>query len=108
MKEYKSIERNTAGIQHETIRKKIDKKYNDVHDELSKCYYEKKPFRDYGILDKETFDKLHGLIFLKRDLEFVAVHTKEKVKNPNLEDHNINVEEISKQISDLKLDIEIK
>ena len=33
-----------------------------LHDELSSCY-NKKPFRDFVILDKETFDSMYGLIF---------------------------------------------
>lgn len=63
-------ERNFDGIRHEGLRRLIDPKYNAVHDELSACYYGKKPFREYGMLTKETFDALHGLIFLKRDVEF--------------------------------------
>lgn len=63
-------ERNFDGIRYGALRRLIDPKYNAVHDELSSCYYGKKPFRDYGVLTKETFDALHGLIFLKRDVEF--------------------------------------
>ena len=67
---FKKTERNFDNIQFTELRKKIDKKFNDVHDELSECYYDKKPFRDYGILTKEVFDKLHGLIFTMRDVKF--------------------------------------
>ncbi|MEM2124991.1 MAG: hypothetical protein QXQ53_01175 [Candidatus Methanosuratincola sp.] len=63
-------ERNFDGVQFETLRKEVDKRFNDLHDELSDCYYNHKPFRHYGILSKELFDKLHGLIFLKRDVAF--------------------------------------
>lgn len=71
------IGRNFKGIQFEELRKEIDPKYNTVHDELSDCYYGKKPFRNYGVLSKEQFDKLHSLIFQKRDVEF---HEKNKEK----------------------------
>ena len=60
---FKKTERNFDNIQFAELRKKVDEKFNDVHDELSECYYDKKPFRTYGILNKDTFDKLHGLIF---------------------------------------------
>jgi len=74
---WKPNSRNFDGIQHENLRKKIDQKYNDLHDELSACYYSKKPFRNYGILDKTTFDKLHGIVFLKRDIEFHTENLKQ-------------------------------
>lgn len=71
---YRTTIRNYDNIEFDEIRRAIDDKYNQAHDELSRAYYEKKPFvwrgKDYGILDKDTFDKLHGLIFLKRDVEF--------------------------------------
>lgn len=71
---YIAAERNYDGIQYEDLRKIIDPKFNQVHDALSQAYYEEKEFSwkgtDYGTLDKETFDKLHGLIFLKRDVDF--------------------------------------
>ena len=70
MKKYIPPQRNWKGIKHEELRMKVDPKFNKIHDELTACYYEGKPFRSYGILDKETFDKLHGLIFLHRDVEF--------------------------------------
>ncbi len=63
-------ERNFDGIQFEKIRRVVDPDFNTVHDELSAAYYGKKPFRDYGVLDKATFDKLHALVFFERDIEF--------------------------------------
>jgi len=71
-------ERNYDGVQHAEHRKRIEKPFNDMHDELSDCYYNKKPFRDYGLLDKQTFDELHGLIFEKLLVHF----HEENVKNP--------------------------
>ena len=64
------VYRNFKGVQFEELRKEIDPKYNTVHDELSDCYYNNTPFRGYGILTKEKFDKLHSLIFQKREVEF--------------------------------------
>lgn len=78
---YQASERNFDGVQHEQLRKKIDKKFNDVHDELSDCYYNKKPFRNYGLLTKERFDKLHGLIFLLRDVAFHNQNMSQKPKD---------------------------
>ena len=71
-------ERNFNGVQFEELRKEIDPKYNTVHDELSDCYYKNKPFREFGILTKEKFDKLHSLIFQIREVEF----HKENLKQP--------------------------
>jgi hypothetical protein len=62
--------RNTTGIQFEALRGLVDKKFNDVHDELTKCYYDGTPFRTLGVLNKEQFDRLHGLIFHLRDVAF--------------------------------------
>jgi hypothetical protein len=75
------LTRNFDGVQFEGLRKKIDAKYNAAHDELSDCYYNKKPYKTYGILDKETFDKLHGLIFQKRDVEFHQENLKKPKKD---------------------------
>jgi len=74
-------ERNFDNIQFESLRKQIDAKFNDIHDEISDCYYNKKPFRSYGILDKTTFDKLHGLIFLIRDIQFHQENLKQVTEN---------------------------
>ena len=73
--------RNFDNIQFEKFRRVIDGKFNDVHDELSDCYYNKKPFRSYGILAKEQFDKLHGLIFLMRDVKFHQENLKQAAKD---------------------------
>lgn len=74
---YKKSEQNTKGIMFEELRKKVDTPFVDLHDELSKCYYDfwKKgkshPFvNGDNIYDvqatpeesKALFDKLHGLI----------------------------------------------
>ena len=65
---YQSAVRNFDRIGHEALRRLVDERFNRVHDELSACYYERKPFRDRGVLTKEQFEKLHGLIFLIRDV----------------------------------------
>ena len=77
---WRAPERNMSGIQFESIRQAIDDKFNKVHDELSDCYYNKKPFRRYGILTKEQFDKLHALIFLYRDVAFHAENMRRPAK----------------------------
>lgn len=71
---WNTAERNMDGVEHEQVRKLMDTKFNAVHDELSDCYYNGKPFRTYGILDKATFDKLHGMIFDLRNVEFDKVN----------------------------------
>lgn len=70
--------RNFDRVQFETYRKKVDSKFNTLHDELSDCYYNfwkhgnSKPFnagsKTYDVQEtpeesKVLFDKLHGLIF---------------------------------------------
>ena len=78
---YIPSQRNWDNIQFAKLRKIVDLKFNDIHDELSDCYYNQKPFRTYGILTKEQFDKLHGLIFLKRDVEFHEANLKQLLKD---------------------------
>jgi len=78
---WKKPERNFDKIQFEQLRKEIDGPFNDLHDELSDCYYNKKPFRSYGILTKQQFDKLHGLIFLQRDVVFHQENLKKPKKD---------------------------
>ena len=94
---FKKTTRNFDNVQFSDLRKKVDGEFNDLHDELSECYYDKKPFRDYGILDKETFDKLHGLVFMKRDVRLNDEN--EKQEKPD--------EEIRKNF-DKKIPLEIK
>jgi hypothetical protein len=81
MKDFSNMKRNFERVQFAELRKKIDGKYNAVHDELSDCYYNGKPFRTYGVLDKETFDKLHGLIFQMRDVKFHEENLKQLEKD---------------------------
>jgi len=67
-------ERNFAGVRFEDLRVRLDPIFNEVHDKLSECYYKKLPFshegREYGILDKPTFDELHGLLWKWYEVEF--------------------------------------
>jgi hypothetical protein len=60
---YKPAGRSFDGVEFEALRKQVDAKFNAVHDELSAAYYEREPFRRLGVLTKEQFDKLHGLLF---------------------------------------------
>lgn len=73
-REFKVPKRNWKGIQFEELRRHVDPEFNSAHDALSKAYYEKRSFvwkgKDWGILEKELFDRLHGLIFHLRTLAF--------------------------------------
>lgn len=84
-------DRNFDGIQFETLRKQIDPKFNDVHDELSAAFYNGKPFRTFGVLDKATFDKLHGLIFALRDVAFHQANIAQPVGNQINQDEYNNI-----------------
>ena len=107
---WKAPKRNLDGIQFAELRATVDPKFNNVHDELSECYYTGKPFRNYGVLDKNSFDKLHGLIFKMRDVEFHETNTsKTKAKRINngvynmlLESEDSVSEEAVKHIAMLK------
>jgi len=50
-----------------------------LHDILSKAFYERTEFiwksHNWGVLDKTQFDKLHGLIFHLRTVEFHRANT---------------------------------
>lgn len=84
MRRWISSERNWRGIQFEELRRQVDPKFNEVHDTLSKAFYEKRPFvwkgKNWGILDKEIFDKLHGLIFELRHLVFHRENKKQTLE----------------------------
>jgi len=67
---YKKEDRKLDKVQYESIRKKIDKKFNKYHDDLSEAYYNKTAFKGFGVLSKETFDKLHALLFCEYDKAF--------------------------------------
>ncbi len=65
--------RNFEGVKHEVLRRKIDHIVNDIHDELSDCYYNywkignSKEFFGYDkrrtqAKSKLQFDVLHGLL----------------------------------------------
>lgn len=101
-KKPKEDDRNFDNIQHADLRQIVDHKFNEVHDELSDCYYNKKPFswkgKDYGVLDKETFDKLHGLIFDLREVSFHEENKKQpKEKQIPEEQYNPSEEKDGKQ-----------
>lgn len=74
---FKVKPRNMERIQYESIRKKVDQKFNEAHDLLTEIYYQEwkignytNDFHGYKPLPnatpeeaKQLFDKLHGLIF---------------------------------------------
>lgn len=102
--------RNYEGIFLSELRQEVDEKYNLLHDELSDCYYNKKPFRNYGVLTQEQFDKLHGLIFLMRDEELFEKHKKLPIEK-QVKELEIDIEDTRRKINQIKsegFDLEIK
>lgn len=53
------------GAQWERVRKQVDGPFVAVHAELKEAYYEGRPFREEGVLDKARFDQYHALIWHK-------------------------------------------
>ena len=107
---YKKSKRNYEGVQFGELRKRMEKPHTDAHDELSAAYYEKRPYKDRGILDKETFDKLHGLIELKRQVDFHEENMKLKASERiplNLYNSG-DIEGIKKQAKNIEKDLESK
>ena len=94
-KPYIAANREFDGVRHEKLRKQIDYKYNEVHDALSKAYYEETEFSwkgtDYGVLDEETFIKLQAMIWARYEILFHEENLKqdEKDKIPESEYNNI-------------------
>jgi hypothetical protein len=79
---YIAVTRNTKGIEFESIRKTLDGRFNDLHDELSAAYYDywrkglSKSFRNFNVQttieeSEALFNELHGLLF---DLRLIAFH----------------------------------
>lgn len=99
-------ERNFDGIQLADLRKVVDPKFNTVHDELSDCYYNGKPFRTFGILTKDKFDKLHSLIFHLRNIAFHQENLKLPVAKriPEVEYNYIDASQTEKK-SDIALQV---
>lgn len=83
MREWQDPDRNYEGIPNGETREVVEARWNAFHDALGKQYYlerslpdsEKTAFiydgKDYGILSKTVFDRLHGLIqpLINVDLE---------------------------------------
>ena len=87
--------RNFDKVQYEGLRKKVDFKFNNAHDELSALYYDEwkqgnftHDFKGYKPKDeeeaKELFDKLHGLIFKLRDVALNEENERQVVKDEKL------------------------
>ena len=56
-------ERNLDGVQHEHIRKMAwHQKWCAIDDELSDAYYNRKPFRTFGLLSNAQFEKLQAVM----------------------------------------------
>ena len=76
-----SISRNYDNIQFADIRATIEQPFNNLHDELTNCYYKywknglSKPFKGYDVqatleASKALFEELHGLIFHELSVAF--------------------------------------
>jgi hypothetical protein len=79
-------ERNYDNIQFAGLRTaESEKVHTEAHDALSEAFYGKKKFiwrgKNYGILDKEAFDKLHGLIFYHLHVKLVDDNRKRATKD---------------------------
>ena len=91
------IQRNRDNIQFAGLRKKVDPKFETLHDTLSAAYYDhwkygnSMPWQSYDVQStpeesKALFDKLHGLIFHERQVEFHNENLKTSVKDQISED----------------------
>ena len=93
---FKKEIRNFDNVQFADSRKKIDDKFNKVHDDLSEAYYdfwkkgESKELvaggttydkADTPEASKELFDKLHALIFDLKDVNFHNENLKQPAKD---------------------------
>ena len=109
MKKYKPTERNWKGIQFEALRRLVDPKFNEAHDVLSKAYYEETEFiwkgKNWGVLDKQTFDKLHGLVFHLRTLKFHQENKKQRKKDQVPEEEYNNIYDAGGKLVERKRDI---
>ena len=77
--------RNFTGVRHEALRRKLDVVINNLHDQLSDCYYnywrqgQSKSFFIWDVLgtpqgNKRQFDLLQGLIFHLYNMLFHKVN----------------------------------
>lgn len=109
-------QRNWDKIQFEKLRKIVDGAFNQIHDELSDCYYnywrlgKSKPFRNYDVQptleeSKTLFDKLHGLIFHLRNIKFHQENLKQpankKINESRYNDILDDTGKVGGKISDL-------
>ncbi len=105
---YKPVARNFEGIQHEQLRKLVDARFNAAHDALSVAYYEGKAFVwkgvDHGILTKQQFDRLHSLIFHKRDVALYQVNLAQRLASEADAELEIAAQAATAAIATLKAD----
>jgi len=117
---YKIVERNFDKVQFEKLRKKVDKEFNDIHDELSIAYYDywkkglSKPVTFKGkVFDvqstleesKALFDEIHGVLFDVREIEFDKKNKLEKGKDKIKEEDYKLVKNEQGEVVGNKLDI---
>jgi hypothetical protein len=117
-------ERNFEGVELESLRKVVDPKFNNLHDELTDCYYNfwkkglSKKFQVYDVQStpeesKRLFDKLHGLIFHQREValetEFKKIDKKDIDERTQRYFDTTDVDASKEKIASLKTEvIEIK
>lgn len=107
VKPYIASERNYDGIQYETLRRKIDPMFNQAHDALSAAYYEGYEFiwqgKNYGILDKDTFDTMQGKIWAEYEVMFHEENLKQEEKDIIPEEKYNKIEEYDEDGNFIKI-----
>jgi hypothetical protein len=57
-------------IQFEIVRKDFDPIYTKLHDELTDCYRNGKPYKQFGVLSKEKYEALHARLWHRYNVGF--------------------------------------
>lgn len=109
MADFRPVTRNRQNIRHAEIRDRIDPSFEEIHDNLSDCYYN---YWKYG-QDKEfkvgstvynrqptlqetklLFDKLHALLWHIYDVKF-DIENKKQPKAQQIASDEYDIEEIN-------------
>lgn len=89
---FEAARRNFDGVQFENLRRTLDHRLNQLHDELSAAYYDhwrqgkSQPFQSFDVQatpeeSKALFDKLHALIFAHYDILFHEANLAQPVQD---------------------------
>jgi len=115
---------NYDNIQFASLRKKIDNKYTKAHDVLSSAYYNNEKFvwngKDYGKLDKDTFQRLQEALWARYEILFHTENLKQEetdmiqeseyniiFDNEGIELEDTKAEKAIQRLIDLKRDYNI-